>query len=71
MFGGVSGAVFFRAGGRSHREGTQQSDGTIRRRSVGVGGARGRGDGAAGADDGREGLDKAFFLGCSNENGLD
>ena len=36
-----------------------------------MGGARGRGDGAAGADDGREGLDKAFFLGCSIKNGLD
>ena len=57
-----------RAGGRSHREGTQQRDGTIRRRSVCVGGARGRGDGAAGADGGREGCAKFFFLGCSNES---
>ena len=45
-----------------------QTDGTIRRRFFGVGGARGRGDGAAGADDGREGCAKFFFLGCSNES---
>ena len=48
-----------------------KSDGTIRRRSVGVGGARGRGDGAEGADNGREGRATGFFLGCSNENDLD